>query len=85
MFENVAHVEFHEREYDRILSCISREGEVVKVGISCFVTSMSITQFDVFHGLALYRINVSQEPENQLFIILFFILVKIHFRRTMYL
>ncbi|KAI0211059.1 Dynein heavy chain 8, axonemal [Lamellibrachia satsuma] len=29
IFENVASVEFHEKDYDRILSCISREGEVV--------------------------------------------------------
>ena len=85
MFENVAHVEFHEREYDRILSCISREGEVVKVGIGYFGTSLNISEFDVFPGLALYRINVSQESENQLFIKLFFILMKIHFRRAIYL
>ena len=45
MFENVAHVEFHEREYDRILSCISREGEVVKVSMGYFVSSLNTTQF----------------------------------------
>jgi len=31
IFENVASVTFHERDYDRIMECVSREGEVVKV------------------------------------------------------
>ncbi|XP_063956179.1 dynein axonemal heavy chain 8-like [Lytechinus pictus] len=29
VFENVNEVEFHEKDYDRIMSCISREGEVI--------------------------------------------------------
>ncbi|KAK2191796.1 hypothetical protein NP493_45g04011 [Ridgeia piscesae] len=33
IFENVASVQFHDKEYDRMLSCISREGEVVTVGL----------------------------------------------------
>ena len=60
MFENVAHVEFHEREYDRILSCISREGEVVKVSTGYVVTSLNLIQFDVFPCFSWCRINVSK-------------------------
>ncbi|XP_072165822.1 dynein axonemal heavy chain 8-like [Diadema setosum] len=29
VFENVNEVEFHEKDYDRIMSCISKEGEVI--------------------------------------------------------
>ena len=50
MFENVAHVEFHEREYDRILSCISREGEVVTVGI------ININNVVYDHNMLWYKI-----------------------------
>ncbi len=31
VFENVNEVEFHEKDYDRILSVISREGETIPV------------------------------------------------------
>ena len=33
VFENVNEVEFHEKDYDRIMSCISKEGEVIPVSI----------------------------------------------------
>lgn len=33
VFENVNEVQFHEKDYDRILSVISREGEKIVVGV----------------------------------------------------
>ena len=32
LFDNIKSVEFHEKQYDLILSCISREGEKIEVG-----------------------------------------------------
>ena len=48
VFENVNEVEFSEKEYDRMLAVISREGEKVMVSQSLFKNSNSPDHKNVY-------------------------------------
>ncbi|XP_030832172.1 dynein heavy chain 8, axonemal [Strongylocentrotus purpuratus] len=59
VFENVNEVEFHAKDYDRIMSCVSREGEVIpldkpviaKGNVETWLGELLDTQMRSLHGI----------------------------------
>ena len=48
IFENVNSVEFHDKEYDRMLAVVSKEGEVIEVYSNAFTGFLKLELYSIF-------------------------------------
>ena len=49
MFENVNEVDFHEKDYDRMMAVISKEGEKIMVSLAWTFSDLPITIKPIEH------------------------------------